>query len=297
MWRTTRILVVVLPLLVALNVRAEDQSGQTLETPSAETPAETTPNRQVPQEPGPAPGAAPVTDLVGYKPIPNSMLPVDVAPGTPAPTAHPTNIPVQSNLGGAVMMPMGPYTLGRDDVVHIAVQGQPEFTSTYVIGPDGSIQYGFLGDVKADGLTKEQLRDVLVERLKKFVRVPTVQVTILGFNSKAGHILGNVARPGKYAMRGDSIKIRDAVIAAGFVTEHTALSRVLVIKSDPKDPTVRTFNLKNVLYKGKMKDNIDLVTGDIVVVPETVWGVLTGFVNSLTNPASKAGTVAALAAL
>ena len=170
MWRTTRILVVVLPLLVALNVRAEDQSGQTLETPSAETPAETTPNRQVPQEPGPAPGAAPVTDLVGYKPIPNSMLPVDVAPGTPAPTAHPTNIPVQSNLGGAVMMPMGPYTLGRDDVVHIAVQGQPEFTSTYVIGPDGSIQYGFLGDVKADGLTKEQLRDVLVERLKKFQR-------------------------------------------------------------------------------------------------------------------------------
>jgi hypothetical protein len=98
-------------------------------------------------------------------------------------------------------------------------------------------------------------------------------------------------------MRGDSIKIRDAVIAAGLVTASAALKKVHVIKSDPTDPSVKVVNLKSVLYYGKMKDNIDLVHGDIIVVPSTVWSKINNFLASIVNPASKARSVAYLAAL
>lgn len=242
--------------------------------------------------------AASSNGIVAYQPISDSMLPQTVGASNPS-QASPlkgANVPTATNLGGTTFT-MGPYTLGRDDVINILVQGQPDFTGTYVIGPDGTIQYSFIGDVKADGLTKDELAQVLTEKLKKYVRTPTVRITIAAFNSKAIYILGRVARPGKYAMRGDSVKIRDAVIAAGLVIRHAKLRRVHIVKSDPTDPTFRVIDLFNVLYKGKTKENIELVNGDIVVVPTTIWGGINDFLSELISPAGHAGSVAALAAL
>jgi polysaccharide export outer membrane protein len=254
---------------------------------------------QVPQGPAPAPGPSTAhPEIIAYKPIPTSMLPGQEEPAGQMPITQPSVLPMPTNLGGPpTTMTLGPYTLGRDDVVYIQVAGQPDFTGSYVVGPNGSIQYGFVGDVPADGLTKDELQQVLTELLKKYIRTPSVYVTIVGFNSKAIYILGEVARPGKYAMRGDSLKIRDALIAAGLVTAQAALSKVYVIKADPNDPTYRIVNVKRVLFKGIMKDNIDLVHGDIVVVPATLWGRISSFITSLTNPASKARSLAYLAAI
>jgi hypothetical protein len=55
-----------------------------------------------------------------------------------------------------------PYTLGIEDVLEIIVQNQPEFSGRYVIGPDGKIQYSFVGDIKAEGLTKAELKQAFV---------------------------------------------------------------------------------------------------------------------------------------
>ena len=278
-WRTRAAAVAAILLAVSATLWAEDQAQ---------------PEPQGPGRAAMAPQAP--TGLVGYKPIPESMLPGAMNPGANAVGVPQAEMPYPTNLGGPAMT-LGPYTLGPDDVVNIAVNGQPDFSGTYVIGADGRIQYGFVGDIPADGVTKEELAQIVADALKKYIRVPSVYVTIVGFNSKAIYILGEVARPGKYAMRGDSIKIRDAVIAAGLVTNRAALSRVHVIKSDPKDPSVRVLNLKQVLFKGRMKDDIDLVTGDIVVIPSTVLAGINSFLSQLISPASKAGSVAALAAL
>lgn len=295
-WRgmTTGALAAALLALGQPDVPAADESAY----PAAPTAT----IEQAPQRPqGPGPAAAPpkaVPDIVGYKPIPESALPIAGAPAGALKTqeAHTANLPGETNLGGPALT-MGPYTLGPDDVVHIAVSGQPDFTGQFVVGQDGMIQYSYLGDVAADGLTKDELATVLAEKLTQYVRVPTVTVTIVGFNSKAIYILGRVARPGKYAMRGDTIKIRDAVIAAGLVIRHAKLRKVHIVKSDPTDPSYRVVDLQKVLYKGKMQENVDLVTGDIVVIPTTVWGAVNDFLSELISPASHAGRAAALAAL
>ena len=245
----------------------------------------------------PAQGLGQMDGFMAYKPISESVLLRTSVPATETSPATPSvGVPTTTNLG-APAINWGPYTLGPDDVVHIAVRNQPEFTSAYVIGHDGNIQFGFIGDIKADGLTKEELARAVEERLRRYVRVPSVQVTIIGFNSKAIYVLGRVARPGKYAMRGDSVKIRDAVIAAGLVVRHAKLRRVHIVKSDPANPSFRIIDMQKVLYKGVMKENIDLVAGDIVVIPTTVWGGINDFLSELLSPAGHAGSVAALAAL
>jgi polysaccharide export outer membrane protein len=211
---------------------------------------------------------------------------------TPAPVPHPAPVPTATTMGGPTTL--GPYTLGRDDVVQIDVAGQPDFSGVYLVGHDGNIQYGYVGDVQADGLTKEELVEVLTNQLKQYVRTPSVFVSIVGFNSKAVYIVGAVAQPGKYAMRGDTVKIRDALIAAGLLADNAALSRVHVIKADKTKPVKRLANLKEVLYRGRLQDNVDLVNGDVIVVPWTVWSRVTkfisGFVNPTTSVASRTGT-------
>lgn len=254
------------------------------------------PPQAEPQAPGPAYLPVQAPGLVAYKPISEQALADNVSPATANPTAQTAPLPTKTNLG-APAINWGPYTLGPDDVVHITVRNQPDFTGMYVVGRDGKIQYGFIGDVDANGLTKEELAKNIEEKLTRYVRVPSVVVTIIGFNSKAIYILGRVARPGKYAMRGDSIKIRDAVIAAGLVVHHAKLRKVHIVKSDPTKPSYRIIDLQRVLYKGQMKENIDLVAGDIIVIPTTVWGTVNDFLSELLAPAGHAGTVAALAAL
>ena len=78
---------------------------------------------------------------------------------------------------------------------------------------------------------------------------------------------------------------------------HAKLRKVHIVKSDPSDPSYRIVDLFNVLYKGKMKDNVELINGDIVVVPTTNWRGIGDFLNEIISPAGHAGSVAALAAL
>jgi protein involved in polysaccharide export with SLBB domain len=247
-----------------------------------------------PEGVGPAQGPVQVPGLVGYQPMDETMMANLRNPAAQNNTANPANVPTQTNLG-APAINWGPYTLGPDDVVFIAVRNQPEFTGTFAIGHDGKIQFGFLGDIEANGLTKEQLARRIEESLRQYVRVPSVNVTIIGFNSKAIYILGRVSNPGKYAMRGDSIPIRDAVIAAGLVVHHAKLRKVHIIKADAKDPTYRVVDLHKILYKGQMHQNVELVDGDIVVVPTTVWGGINDFLRELIAPARPAATAGRIA--
>lgn len=189
------------------------------------------------------------------------------------------------------MLPSGPYTLGRDDVVRISVRGQPDFSGDFVIGPDGKIQYTYVGDIETAGLTKEELKGVLAEKLTQYVKTPDVSIAILQYNSKAVYILGEVRSPGKYPMRGDTITLREAIIQAGLPTRNAALRRVHIIKPDPTDPTSKKVNLYAVLYKGKLKQNLTLMPGDIVVVPSTMLSSVNTMLDQLLSPAYKAAVV------
>jgi polysaccharide export outer membrane protein len=191
----------------------------------------------------------------------------------------------------------GPYTLGRDDVISVSVRNQPEFSGTFAIGFDGSIQYNYVGDIPIAGLTKYEVQQALERLLEKYIRVPSVNVMIVAYNSKVVYVIGEVGRPGKFIMRGDAIKLREAILAAGLPTGNAALGRVHVIKPDLTNPRVRVVNMKRILYKGKLKDDVDLAPGEIVVVPSTVLSSVNRFLSSLLSPITRAASFAALAAL
>ncbi|UCC94529.1 MAG: polysaccharide export protein [Candidatus Omnitrophota bacterium] len=183
------------------------------------------------------------------------------------------------------------YTLGQGDVVEVLVRNQPEFSGEFVIGPDGNIQYTFVGDIQAEGLTKEQLKENLEKDLQKYVKFPEASVTILAYRSKFVYILGEVARPGKYPMTGDTVTLREALVAAGLPTPDAALRRVYVINPANEEPAFQKVDIFLLLYKGILKDNLTLASGDLIVVPSTIPSEINRALRQLLAPITRAAVV------
>jgi polysaccharide export outer membrane protein len=304
-WNLARIALVALLLVMAERAWAEDP-GQSSYEPITDQP-------YLAQPLSPAPSSG---NIIGYQPIPNSALP-DVTmvvvpassygnPESPAvPLGQPSTAAAQPPTGDnqapydytTWLVGDGPYTLGRDDVIHIQVRNQPEFSGAFGISSTGAIQYSYLGDIPVVGMTKQEVEQVIAKLLERYVRIPAVTVTIVGYNSKAVYVIGEVGRPGKYIMRGDMLKLREAIIAAGLPTGSAAMWRTHVIKPDLEKPRIRKVNLKKILYKGKLKDDIDLYPGEIVVVPSTFLSAANRFLSQLLSPITRTATAVALGAL
>lgn len=322
-------LMLVIGSVMPMAVRAEDQSSY---VPAGSTYVPAGPSQIQPAYPAaypayqPPPNPVPSGNIIGYQPITNSALEAAMSGATRAPSAatpayQPAGAygaggsgPIQVNVASSQPHPAaapgtlpagyltgvvgeGFYTLGRDDVIQVDVRNQPEFSGVFVIGFDGKIQYNYLNDIPVAGLTKYEVQQVLEKLLQRFVRAPLVNVTIVAYNSKVVYVIGEVNAPGKFIMRGDAIKLREAILAAGLPTKVAALSRVHVIKPDLENPDIRVINVKRILYKGALKDDIDLTTGEVVVVPSTVWSIVNNFVSGIFSPVTRAARMAALAAL
>jgi len=162
------------------------------------------------------------------------------------------------------------YTLGITDVISIQVQRHPEVSGQYIINSEGKIQYDFVGDVKIEGLTKDEVREVLVERLSSYIMSPEVLVIITGYNSKIVYIIGEVGRPGKIFMRGDTIMVREALVQAGLpqLTGKMKDGR-LITPSDDGHPITRKVNVYNLLFKGDLRENLVMNPGDTLYLPPT----------------------------
>lgn len=185
----------------------------------------------------------------------------------------------------------GEYTLGKGDVIEVSVRNQPEFSGPFIVGPDGTIQYTFVGDLKVEGLTKQELSELLEKELEKYVKVPEVGVTISAYRSKFIYILGEVNSPGKYPMSGDAVALRDAIMEAGLPTRNAALRRVHVITPDVEKPVCKKIDLYVLLYKGDLSDNLMLRPGDVVVVPSTVPSEINRALNQMLSPFTQASII------
>ncbi len=187
------------------------------------------------------------------------------------------------------------YTLGIDDVVTIIVRNQPDFSGRFVVDPEGNVQYNFVGDIDAVGKTKGELKEEITKRLKRFIRYPEVAVMISEYRSKSVYVFGYVGRPGKYAMKGDRITVKEAVVAAGLPRVDAALKRVYVIR--PSDKTEsgevekKKVNLKELLQKGNASEDFFLEPGDTIIVNQRYFDKFVNNFSRITGPLFQAAAV------
>lgn len=70
------------------------------------------------------------------------------------------------------------YSIRIGDTVTIEVFGQPDFSRTVTVALDGTIPYPYAGNIKVVGLTTDQVKAVVEQTVRRFIKDPIVTVYI-----------------------------------------------------------------------------------------------------------------------
>lgn len=160
--------------------------------------------------------------------------------------------------------PAGDYRIGPEDVLSIGVWKNEALSRDVPVRPDGMISLPLLNDVRAAGLTPMELRDVLMRRLADYMPGPEVSVIVKEIRSPKVSILGEVAHPGRYDLRGRTTVLDLLALAGGF-TEFASRSRIVVLRAEGPGPGRVRFDYDKAMQDGA-RANFELRPGDIVLV-------------------------------
>ncbi|MEN8124252.1 MAG: polysaccharide biosynthesis/export family protein [Bacteroidota bacterium] len=117
-----------------------------------------------------------------------------------------------------------------------------ERIQSYIIDPEGNIDFPVLGKVKIAGLNREQATNMFVEKLKDYITVPIVNIRTLNYKIT---VLGEVARPGTYTATNERVTLIEALGMAGDLTIYGERENVLVIHDYDGKKTFTRINLKS----------------------------------------------------
>lgn len=157
------------------------------------------------------------------------------------------------------------YRLGPEDVLRITVWESKELTTDAVVRPDGKISFPLIQDVHAEGLTAEELAGIIQRKLVAYVKDPQVSVVVTEVNSPKIYVIGNVAKPGTYPLRG-SMTILQALSLAGGFNEFAGRRGIRLVRGVGSKQEVRRINYYDVIGRGG-DSNYLLMPGDTIVVP------------------------------
>jgi polysaccharide export outer membrane protein len=201
--------------------------------------------------------------------VPPTTAPTQQQPTTPAgkpsvPAQKPATPP--QAVAAGVTPPPG-YLIGPDDVIGVLFWREKDLTvDKVVVRPDGMITLPLLNDIKAAGLTPEQLRDEIMKAAEKFVEEPNATVVVREINSRKVYVTGQVTKPGSFPLTGPTT-VMQALAMAGGLGEFAKGDEIVVMRTTAGKTQTFKFNYKDVIKGKKLEQNIELRPGDTVVVP------------------------------
>jgi polysaccharide export outer membrane protein len=125
------------------------------------------------------------------------------------------------------------YPAGKDGVQQ--AQG-------YQVNTGGNIEMPVVGQIKAAGLTLEELEVSIAEKLTNYVKNPGVIVRFLQFDV---NVLGEVRNPGIQKFKTDKVTVIDALSSAGDLTDFGRREDVVVIREQYGKKITYRIDLRN----------------------------------------------------
>ncbi len=112
----------------------------------------------------------------------------------------------------------------------------------YTVDTKGCIDFPVLGELKVEGLTREQVATLVKKKLMEnsLVKDPTVTV---GLSNLHYSILGEVSKPGQYAIEEEKVTLLDAISKAGDLTIQGRRQDVMVLRKEGNQQRIFKVNL------------------------------------------------------
>lgn len=196
------------------------------------------------------------------------------------------------------------YILGVGDYIIIKLTGIPELSGKYLIGPGGNLYLPELKNVKVEGLTLNQLNDLLTSKYKETVKDPDLFLSIARYRPIRVFVHGEVVRPGFYSItKGNTLfdddlsladnstfnsnivnniamdaignpsftfpTLYDSLKAAQGVTPYSDLSEIYITRETPSSEGTKIIAKTSILslFKdGDQSQNIRIFDNDVIEV-------------------------------
>ncbi|CAN5222772.1 polysaccharide biosynthesis/export family protein [soil metagenome] len=178
-----------------------------------------------------------------------------------------------------------PYIIGPGDILSIVVWGHPELAaavmnlqppaqavaeapattappSGFVVDHEGLLQFPFAGVIKVSGMTEDQARSLLTNKIAHYINKPNVTLRVQAYRSKRIYVDGEVKTPGLQPINDIPMTLVEALNRAGGVLPTADQSQMTVSRNGVTYP----INLPNLVQRGVDPASIMLMHGDIVRV-------------------------------
>ncbi|HZE95629.1 MAG TPA: polysaccharide biosynthesis/export family protein [Planctomycetota bacterium] len=187
--------------------------------------------------------------------------------------------------------PLYEYRIPFGANITIEVTGEAALTRSYAVPPSGYVHYPYLSKLKVAGLTIDELRDSLQRDLAVYLKKPEVLIHInttpyqpnqsQPFYQQtfggADIVIMGIAQTrffSNIAFTGNQTLVN--VLGNSVVPENTEWRQIRIIRRDVKDPLRRSrviiCDLWDYFAKGDVRQDIPLVPGDVIFVPQR-WTV------------------------
>ncbi|PYS54376.1 MAG: hypothetical protein DMG13_08440 [Acidobacteria bacterium] len=190
---------------------------------------------------------------------------------------HP-NLSSQSNQQPSFQEHFPRYRLRPGDVLELNFTFTPEFSQSVIVQPDGYINLRGVGEIRVQDKTTPEVVEVLRAAYGKILRDPAITVELKDFEKPYFVVGGEVAKPGKYDLRGDTTVV-EAVTVAGGVTDKSKTSKVLLFRRVSDDwVELKEVDMKRMLRERDLSEDLHLHPGDMILVPKSALSKITRFI-------------------
>jgi polysaccharide export outer membrane protein len=163
------------------------------------------------------------------------------------------------------------YLIGAGDVLNIFVWRHPEVSGSFVVRPDGMITTSLVEDIPASGKTPTELARTIEEILATYLREPVVTVTVNNFVgpfSEQIRVIGEAAQPQSINYK-QNMTLLDVMIQVGGLTEFADGNDAILVRVENGIQKQYDIYIQDLIKNGEIDANVDVLPGDIIVIPET----------------------------
>lgn len=172
-------------------------------------------------------------------------------------------------------LPPEEYYIAAGDRFDFKVYDNSDLNITgLIVTPDGYVSIGLIGPVKIGGLTIPAATKLIEDKLKKYIRFPSVSIIPTHINSSTFTIVGKVGNPGRYPIRNNP-RITDAIALAqglaigefdGDTVEMADLKHAYIARKGKILPV----DFDKAIKKGNWLNDIPLRDGDYIYIPSSM---------------------------
>jgi polysaccharide export outer membrane protein len=158
------------------------------------------------------------------------------------------------------------YTVKPGDLLAVSVWKEEGLQGDVLVTPDGAFAFPLVGQVDARGKTVADLQKILTDRLVKYISDPVVTVSVKEIRGNKVYVIGQVNKPGEFIVN-PRVDVMQALSMAAGTTPFASVSNIIILRRDAGKQEAIRFDFTDVVKGRNLDQNIELRSGDIVVVP------------------------------